>query len=121
MQLRNDDALGPVDDEGAVVGHQRDFAVEDFLFLDIADALDAGIGVLRIDGEADGDLERRSICHAAGLALHHVVLELQADRVAALVAESDDVLVKRSAVVAEHIAGVLMVAPQAGLRQVDRR
>ena len=39
VQLRNDDALGAVDDERAVVGHQRNFAEEDFLFLDVANAL----------------------------------------------------------------------------------
>src|ERR1039457_6453837 len=39
VQLGHDDALGAVDDEGAVVRHQRDFAEEDFLFLDVADAL----------------------------------------------------------------------------------
>ena len=44
--------------------------------------------------------------HAALLALRHVVLQLQADRVAALVAERDDVLVERAALMAEHVAGM---------------
>ena len=39
MQLRNNDALGTVDDERAVLGHQRNFAEEHFLFLDVADGL----------------------------------------------------------------------------------
>src|SRR6267143_128046 len=36
VQLRNDHALSAVDDEGAVVSHQRNFTEEDFLFLDVA-------------------------------------------------------------------------------------
>ena len=104
VQLRNDDALGAVDDEGAVVGHQRDFAEEDLLLLDVADRLGAGLGVLVVNGKPDGDLERRGVSHAALFALGHVVFQLQADRIAAAVAESDDVLVERSAAVAEHVA-----------------
>jgi len=50
MQLAHNHALGAVDDEGAVVSHQRDFAEENFLLLDIADTLDASIGILRING-----------------------------------------------------------------------
>ena len=38
VQLRDDDAFGAVDDERTVVRHQRNFAEEDFLFLDVADA-----------------------------------------------------------------------------------
>ena len=39
VQLRHDDALGAVDDERAVVGHERDFAHVDFLLLDFLDRL----------------------------------------------------------------------------------
>jgi hypothetical protein len=46
VQLRNDHALGAVNDEGAVLGHQRNFAKEHFLFLDVADGLCAGFGSL---------------------------------------------------------------------------
>ena len=56
--------------------------------------------------QPDGDFERRGVGHAALLALLHVVLQLQAHRVAALVAKSDDVLVERSAMAAEHVAGM---------------
>ena len=104
VQLRNDHALGAVDDEGAVLGHQRDFAEEDFLLLDVADGLVAGLGVLVENGEADGDFERSGVGHAALLALGHVVLELQAHRVAAAVAEGDDVLVEGAAAMAQHVA-----------------
>ena len=37
VKLRNDDALGSVDDERSVVGHQRDLAEENVFFLDVAD------------------------------------------------------------------------------------
>jgi hypothetical protein len=39
VQLRHDHALGAVDDEGAVVGHQGHFAHVDLLFLDFLDRL----------------------------------------------------------------------------------
>ena len=104
VQLRNDDALGAVDDEGAVVGHQRNFAEEDFLLLDVADGLVAGLGILVENGQPDGDLERSGVGHAALFALGHVVFQLQAHGIAAAVAESDDILVERSAAVAQHIA-----------------
>ena len=37
VKLRHDDALGSVDDERSVVGHQRDLAKENVFFLDVAD------------------------------------------------------------------------------------
>ena len=37
VELADDDALGAVDDEGAVLGHQRDFAEVDLLLLHVAD------------------------------------------------------------------------------------
>jgi hypothetical protein len=39
VQLRHDDTLGAVDDEGAVVGHQGHFAHVDLLLLDLLDHL----------------------------------------------------------------------------------
>ncbi len=46
MQLRNDDPLGAVDDEGAVIGHQRQLTHVNFVFLDILDLVGAGLGIL---------------------------------------------------------------------------
>ncbi len=86
--------------------HQRDVAEEDFLLLHVAQALDAGLGVLVVDLQADGDLERSGVGHAALFALGLVVLQLQADGVAALGAEVRRVLVVGSAEVAEHVARV---------------
>ena len=76
VQLRDDDALGAVDDERARVGHQRDLAEVDLLLLHVADRLDAGLLVDVPHDEADDDLDRRGERHAAGAALVDVVLGL---------------------------------------------
>ena len=106
MQLADDDALGSIDDEGSVFGHQRDFAEEDLLLLDVADGLVAGLGVLVEDGETDGDFEGSGIGHAALFAFGDIVLELEADGIAAAVAESDDILVEGAAARAQNVAQV---------------
>ena len=64
-QLRHDDALGAVDDEGALVGHQREVAHEDRLRLDLA-----GLVV----HELGGDEQRRRVGEVAVLALVDGVL-----------------------------------------------
>ena len=73
MHLRNDDALGSVDDEGAVVGHERHIAHVDILLLDVLD----GSGLrLRVDVEHDQaqrHFQRRREGHAALAALVDVV------------------------------------------------
>ncbi len=74
MELRDDHALGAVDDEGAVVGHDRDLPEVDLLLLHVADRLRA-LGVVPGD-ESDRHLERRGVGHAALQALLHVVLGL---------------------------------------------
>src|ERR1017187_2807734 len=114
MQLGHDDALGAVNDEGAVVRHQRDFAEEDFLFLDVADAFRPGGRVFGVDGEPDGDLQGRGVGHAAFLALDHVVFQLQPDGVAALVAERNHVLIEGAAVVAKHVARMERIGADGG-------
>ena len=76
VQLRDDDALGAVDDEGAALGHQRDLAEVDLLLLHVADRLDAGLLVDVPHDQADHDLDRRGERHAAGAALVDVVLGL---------------------------------------------
>jgi hypothetical protein len=75
MQLADDDALGPIDDEGAGVRHQRDLAEVDFLLLDVAhDALATLAGV--VDHQLRGDLDRCGVRHTALAALLYVVLWL---------------------------------------------
>src|SRR5439155_9079317 len=100
MELRNDDALRAVDDERAVLGHQRDVAEEDFLFLGVAHVLHARIRILGVDEEAEGDLQRHAVGHAALLALLHRILHLQVHWIAADVADLDAVLVDHAALLA---------------------
>ena len=121
---RDDDPLGAVDDERPVLGHQRDVAEVDLLLLDVADGLDAGLGILVPDDEADRDLERHGVGHAALLALVDVVLQLQADGVAADVADVAARLVGLAAARAEHLAIAVRIGDErraavaAGLPQV---
>ena len=67
VQLRDDDALGAVDDEGAGVGHERQFAHVDFLLLDVLDRLVRRLAV--VDDQAHGHAQRRAVAHAARTAL----------------------------------------------------
>ena len=73
MHLRNDDALGAVDDEGAVIGHERDVAHVDILLLDVLDRFGAGFLVYIEHDQAQRHLERRGVGHAALAALVDVV------------------------------------------------
>ncbi len=79
VQLRDDDALGAVDDEGAVAGHERDFAHVDLLLLHF---LHRGLGGFAVhDREAHFGAQRAREGEAALLALDHVERRL-AERVA---------------------------------------
>ncbi len=106
VQLADDDALGAVDDEGAILRHQRNVAEEHFLFLDVANRFRARLRVFVVDGEANGHFERRGVGHAALFALRLVILQLQTDRITALVAEVRRVLVVGAALLAKHLAGM---------------
>ena len=81
--------------------------------------------LLIVNRQPDGHLEGRSVGHAALFAFGHVVFQLQTHRVAAAVAESDDILIERSAAVAEHVADMERIGldggAAVGLRQVERR
>src|SRR5208283_1656124 len=109
VQLADNNALGTIDDEGAVFGHQRNVAVEDFLFLDVANGFCASVGIFVVNGQTDGDLKRGGISHAALLALIHVVLQLHGDGVAALVTEGRRILVEGAALLANHVAGLIRI------------
>ena len=100
VELGDDHALGAVDHERPVLRHERDVAEEDFLFLGVPHRLDPRVGVLVVDEQAEGDLERDRIGHAPFLALGHGVLHLEVDGVAADVAERDAVRVLGAALVA---------------------
>src|SRR5579864_3916919 len=106
MQLAHDHALSSIDDERAVLRHQRNVAEEYLLLFDVANALVAGFRVFVVNGQPYRDLEGRGISHATLFALSHVILQLQAHRVAALVAEVGRVGVVGAALLAEHVARV---------------
>ena len=108
VQLADDDALGSIDDERAVLRHQRNVAEENFLLLDVADGTVARL-ILVPDGEPHRDFERRRVGHAALFAFRHVVLELQPNRIAALVAEVGSIRVVGAALVAQNFAGMKRV------------
>src|SRR5581483_9333327 len=112
VQLADDDALGAVDDEGAVLRHQRDVAEVDLLLLDVADGLHAGVVVLVPSHGADRDLQRHGARHAALLALFDVVLQLQADGVAADVADVAARLVRLAAARAQDLAVAVRIGDQ---------
>ena len=59
MHLRDDDALGAIDDEGAVIRHQGHVAHIDGLLLDVADRAGAGVFIKVPDDETEDDLQGR--------------------------------------------------------------
>src|SRR6266404_803602 len=87
MELAHYDAFSAVDDERAVVGHQRNLAKEDLFFLDVTDRLLAGVLVGVPDGQADLDLQRDRKGHRLFLTLLLRVLMLKGHRLAAVVAQ----------------------------------
>src|SRR6185503_6915590 len=105
MQLGNDDALSSIDDESAVIGHQRNFAKEDFFFLDIANRFDVGVGVFVVNREPDFHFQRHAVTHAALLALLLIVFVLQTDRLTAVRAQLGTNGIESSANVAKRFAG----------------
>ena len=114
VELRHDDALGAVDDERAVVRHQRDVAEVDLLLLDVANRLDAGVRILVPDDETDRDLERHGVGHAALLALVDVVLQLHPDRLAADVTDVAARLVLLAAARAQHLVIAVRIGDERG-------
>ncbi len=73
VHLGDDDPLGAVDDEGAVVRHERHVAHVDVLLLDVLDGFRARVLVDFEHDETERHLERRGKGHAALLALFNVV------------------------------------------------
>ncbi len=56
VQLADDYALGAVDDERAVLGHQRNIAVENFLLFNVANGFRAAVRIFVVNGQTNGDL-----------------------------------------------------------------
>ncbi len=92
VQLRHDDALSTVDDEGTVLGHQGDFPHVDFLLLDVLDRL-ARRFLIKND-QADFYPQR----HGEGHAAQHAFLNVES-RVAQAIA---DILQRRIAGIADY-------------------
>ncbi len=72
VQLGNDHPFGAVDDEGAVVGHQRQLAHVHFVFLDILDLMGAGLSVLVHQHQPKPHPQRGGVGQTAQLAFAHV-------------------------------------------------
>ncbi len=73
VQLRDDDALGTVDDERALVGHQGHFAHVDLLLLDFLDHLGLrGRRLTVIDDQLNLGAHGRGEGQTTGLALAHI-------------------------------------------------
>ena len=76
LQLADDHALGAVDDERALVGHQGQLAEIDLLPALLPDRLGLGLLVVIEDDEPERDLQRNRERHSAVMALLHRVLRL---------------------------------------------
>ena len=103
VELRDDDALRPVDDEGAVVRHEGDVAEVDLLLLDVPDRplLRGALprrGVLLVeDLEAERHLERHGVGEPALLALGDRERQAELDRRPADLVDRDLVRVRVAA------------------------
>ena len=110
-ELRDDDALGAVDDERAVLGHHREVAHEDALLADLA-----RLGVDEPDGHGEGRLEGQVLLAALGDRVLRrtelVVPELDRQR-AGVVGDRRDVV--------DRLAEALVQEPlERGLLDVDQ-
>ena len=76
VHLRDDDPLRTVDDEGALLGHERDVAHVDVLLLDVLHGAGASLFVGLEHDQAQLDLQRRGEGHVALDAFLDVVLRL---------------------------------------------
>ncbi len=76
VHLRDDHPLGAVDDEGALVRHERNVTHVDVLLLDVLDGAGLGLLVGLPHDQAQLDLQRRGVGHVALDAFLDVVLRL---------------------------------------------
>jgi hypothetical protein len=114
VQLRDDHALGTVDEEGALVRDHRQFTQVDFLLLDVADHhLARAALVLLLDHQPQLHLQRYAERQAAFLALVDAVFRLAGleadvlhDQVAARALDGEDRL--EDAFDAPHVALFLL-------------
>src|SRR5216683_2586712 len=121
MKLRDDDAFRAVNNEGAVVSHQRNLAKEDFFFLDVPDRFDVGVRILVVNGEPNLDLERHAVTHAALLTLLLIVFVFQAYRLSAIRAELGTDRIESAANVTERFAGTQRIDFDTGAAMLTGR
>ena len=69
MQLRDDHPLGTVDDEGAGLGHERNFAHVNFLLLNVLDGALRSRALLVVEHEMQLHAQRGRVSHTPQLAL----------------------------------------------------
>ena len=74
VQLAHHHPLGPVDDEGAALRHQRQFADIDLLLAHVQDFLGGRFVLLVEHHETHADLQRRGVTHPLLHALAHIIL-----------------------------------------------
>ena len=74
VQLGDDYPLGTIDDKGAVLGHERNFAHVYFLFLDVFDG--AGSCFTVVQNHTKLDTQRRGVGHSTDLAFFYVKYRL---------------------------------------------
>src|SRR6267142_4902042 len=121
VQLGHDHALSSIDDESAVVGHQRNLTKEDFLFLDIANRFYVRIRIFVVDSQPDLYLEGHAIAHAALLTLLLIMFVLEADGFAAVRAKFRTDVIKGAAHVTQRLAWPQRIDFDAGLATFTRR
>jgi len=76
VQLAHDNPLGPIDHEGPVLGHQRDFAEVNLLLLHVLDRTCTGSAGPHPNDQLDSNLEGGGIRHAPLVALVDRILRL---------------------------------------------
>ena len=74
VQLGDDNPLGTIDNKGAVLGHERNFAHVYFLFLDVFDG--AGSCFTVVQNHTKLDTQRRGVGHSTDLAFFYVKYRL---------------------------------------------
>src|SRR5512138_509184 len=75
VELAYDDPLGAVYYEGSIVGHKRQGAEIDFLFLDVTDRTSTGILVHVVYDKAHHNLDRGLVGHPPCKAFVHLVFD----------------------------------------------
>ncbi len=75
MQLAHHDPLGAVDNEGPIVGHQRQRPEIDFLFLDVANRAGAGFFVDVVDDQAHHDFQGGFVGHSPRQTFFDIVFD----------------------------------------------